>query len=503
MHTAWDKQRNKVITPSEAQRGTYYYCLGCKKAVTVRALGPYSLVTPYFAHLKYVSGEDCPYFVSGEYTYNPSYFGQEISLPVNPTPPLQKNTANANFSRNLYLIYEKNWELKLILTLMPSLNRWDGYIDITAAYGTKRIVNVMNERRLEIDVNFNFSLDSIKREGRVDDETWGNLINNFDLINPIGGIFNAPFGTGRKLAPGEKLRLGETYVFIPSKEFEFNNTISSISENVFNKDNINLYQFTLSDNLATDKIDDIEKAFDREIAKNKPEIKALNLFPLKITTDGTYIVSPDTTELRFETEIKSEIDVRMIQGLGANHVEYDNDLIIVDISQSSGLEIYWNHYPMIRICKGNADFYNTKGITLEIDQQEFNILDKNLKENIAKNKTIKLHSAYLQVANLVKFRFLNSIENINVEDIIEITDDFELDAQGFGYIYYCHNEEITKEITGNNNSLPHNWLIFSGQLSKNHKEIKNVLRSLDQINDKYSGQAKFHLMKLKNINKLR
>lgn len=503
MYRAWDKQRSKIITPSEARRGTIYFCPSCKKEVTVRALSPSSLVTPYFAHLKHVADQNCENFFPSEYSHFPTGWIQENDHPTSSTTPVTRKVYETNFAKNLYLINQSSWELKLIFTLKPTINRWDGFIDIESTSGTKRIKNVKDEQRLEVAVNFDFSPTSIRKNGNVDAEVWSNLIDNFDIIDPIGGIFNAPFGTGKKLSKGEKLRFGETYVFIPSIQFEFNETLASIIELVFTKNNIKLYQFTIDDGLTIEEIRDIENAFGVEVVKNKPEIKALNLVPLRITADGTYIISAETKELRFECHNKSEIDVKVINGLAEKQVKFDGDYIIVDTIQCNGIEIYWNHYPIIRVSKGNVDFFNPTGIKVEIDDQEFNLLDKNLKLHIPNHKIIKLQSEYLQISHLLKFRVLNSLQNIEVEDSIDVNDDFELDAQAFGYIYFCHNQIPENIRSRKRDYIPNKWLIFSGQLSKNVKEINNTLLSLNQLHSKLNGQGRFHLMKIKNINKLR
>ena len=51
MFRAWDKGKNRLIYPSEAISGRYYYCPACKKVVTVRALGSYSVIPVSYTHL--------------------------------------------------------------------------------------------------------------------------------------------------------------------------------------------------------------------------------------------------------------------------------------------------------------------------------------------------------------------------------------------------------------------------------------------------------------------
>lgn len=501
MFRAWDKGKNRLIYPSEAISGRYYYCPACKKVVTVRALGSYSVI-PYFAHLKNVADIDCENYVPSEHTYT-SYpaINRDIVSIQNDVP--KNNIPKASFAKNLYLIFQNSWQLQLALTIRPTKNRWEGYVDIETTSGTKRIKNDKHDQVLQIDIKFDFSPNSISKSGNVDNEVWDHIVEEFDMINPIGGIFNAPFGTGKKLSIGEKFHIGETYVFIPKLDFEFNSTIKSISELVFSQNNTNLYQFTIHDSLKEEEIKEIENVFGIPVVENKPELRAIDFHPLRVTSDGTYIVSKETGKLIFTCQNNNAIEIVMVNGLADKNIKFIDDKVLIDITKSDGVEFYWNHYPLVRILKGYAEFFNPDGITVEIDKQEYNLLDKNISFQLDKSKSLKLLSNYLNLKNLIKYRLIKTLEiDNNFEMIINLKDEFELDANAFGYIYFSHNSYQEEKVNLTSNTINNRWLIFSGQYSKNSKEVNNTLSSLGQLNKNFNSHGKFHLMKLKNSNKI-
>lgn len=376
MDIAKDSNGKNILADSpEAIRERRYSCINCGRQVTLRAKGSFQ-VRPYFAHLPGVANtEVCELYVQSNYENwfprTPPFY----TPPIAPKSPTSVNSGAFSTNQNIYIHNKKGvWGLSLVL----KLNQWQrsdsGYILIRTMRGDVRIdhneISFMGGDKLSIKIDFNFSAESITRNGSIDESLWAQLTENPRTLSPLNEVYMALEASGRKLGLNERLRKNLDYLYVSSKEI-----IGSIFlETVFRVDQVDqvwIYNFRIPLEFDSTKTEEIEEFLGRSVVDQPPKFSLEGLYPVSVDVDGTYIVLKSTKYFYLKTdgylEVKSSkryIDRTPIEG-GTKY----------DVSLVDDFMILWENYPLIRFEKGRAKDKRVNGIKIVYGKNQIDLLD--------------------------------------------------------------------------------------------------------------------------------
>ena len=497
MHKARDYNNKEIFAyDPDARKGGQYFCLRCGARVSLRAKGSRKVVA-HFGHLHGVANkEKCELYVESNYdSFHPSKPLFEWPLfdkPINPTK-FQKESFIS--TQNLYLKNDEgNWKLFLVFKLMLWERKNSGHISISSHLGNYKIdsnvINLAKGKIKPLEIDFSFNEACLQKSGSVDVELWNQLTNNFNSINPINSIFNSPDGTGRKLGPQERLKKGQKYVYVSDIELGNSKNLEIFKES-YKVNAVWIYPFEIKTTASDSEVEYLTSFFERSVVDSRPEFTLINLYPINVEVDGTYIIQPTTEFFCLQTE-SNELIVRSSKTF--NKIErIDDKTVKYYLDGIDDFMIMWHNYPEIRFEKGPHQNKDNDGFKVIFNGIETNLLDGN-KPVLTKfdirfsDSNFDFKNAKVYVDGERKYPKLNDSMTVSSENLI-------VDAGCFGYLdsyNECKHYDNENKDRGENDQA--NLFKFLGlKLKRMHPNLDN-----NKINRQFENQRKYHLRKLKN-----
>ena len=496
MHKARDHNKKEINAYSaEARPGGIYFCLCCGAPVTLRA--KYSKkVKPHFGHLHWVaSKEKCELYVQSNYD------SWQHNTPLWPpfdgpiSPPIVRKSAFTP-THNLYLKNDDgNWELFIVFKLLPWERKNSGHILISSLRGDYKIdsnaINFSNGKIKPLEIDFSFNKNCLHKSGSVDDELWNELTENFESISPINSIFNSPDGTGRKLGLHERLKKEQEYVYVSDSEV-MDSKILDIFKERFKVDSVWIYTFEIKTSASYPQIEYLTSFFQREIVDSRPKFTLINLYPIDVETDGTYIIPPSTEFFCLQTE-SDELEVRSSKTFSKKE-KLDDKTVKYYLDGIDDFRIMWHQFPEIRF---------EKRVHQNKDFDGFKVHINGIERNLIGDSKLDLKKFEIRFSDL-NFDFKHTKVFLDGqrkypkldETITGISEHLILDAGCFGYFdsydqSNLYDIEIQDEIKQEHSNL----LKFLGlKLRRIHPDLDSHL-----INQPFASQRKYHLRKLNKL----
>jgi hypothetical protein len=436
---ALDTRTGDKVFPSGAMRHRRYLCPCCKKEVTVRSIDRLSRRAPHFAHLKGRADINCENFFASISSQLPVAKKFQQLIPKTLEFNFDSTTYDG-FSKGFYLILQED-EVQLFFQFRVKSARsdWTGQIEVDSLDGVKFFAanTIVGKHVFPVDIGF--TEENIKRIGSVDEEIWRLL--SFDMTKVSGNMefFHAPYSNGRMLGEHEAIVLGEVYVVSSKSSLNKNVIISPMIEAVWKIREIDLFQIRLPNSLPEEDRTSLEEIFARKISLRRPAFKLLDPLPHFIELDGTVRISKSTNliVLSFDCE-PNEIEYAILGGIsGLDTVEFNQNLLLVDVADSRGVEIYWQKSMMIRIEKGRIPEILTSGVAVYSSGIAHNMLDSVSMRSIPLNAEFYLDCPLADVEkNILVNKELSLLGVAKNGQIFLSENGVSVDAGSFGFFEF-------------------------------------------------------------------
>ena len=459
MDYALDTRTGEKVFPSGAMRHRRYLCPCCKKEVTVRSIDRFSQRIPHFAHLKGRADKNCENFfqsISGHVS-TVKKFSQLV--PKN----LELNFGAKIYdgiSKGLYLVLHGD-QIQLYFQFCVKSERsvWSGQITVEALDGVKSYSSRTINGKHEIPVSIGFTEENIKRFGYVDEDIWRLLSSDIPSVSGNMNFFHAPYSNGRMLGEFETIVFGEVYIVSSKSSLDQHPLISPMIETAWKIGGIDLFQIRLPNYLPVDDRAVVEEIFSRKISPRRPALKLLDPLPHLIELDGTVRITNGISliVLSFDCD-PIEISYAVLGGISElDMVEFNQNFMLVDVSNSRGIEIYWQQCLMIRIEKGRIPEMIIPGVTVNCDGIAHNMLDSAAIHSISLNTKFYLECPLIDVEKNVSVKkgYTLLASDTNRQSFIS-EDGVSIDAGSFGYIEFL-DESLNKSVVQEKPILPAEW----------------------------------------------
>ena len=439
------QRKDKWINACDAVKNKRYSCPCCNEEVTVRSIDPSSKTQPYFAHLKGVANADCENFVTSQYVsaYQSEYVSPKglVSTSIKTLTPTQPKIGTKSV-KNLYLkVNDSVWELYFSFHISVAHSKWDGRITINGLKGVKNFsCNKIATEQYKVLVDFNFDETYIRKDGHIDDTICEFFSNDIPKVTGDLNVFHDPYSTGRLLKKSDNLFIGEVYIIAINESYNMLSIFDGLIQIHQKIDNIDFYQIELTDIIGSNVKSDIELFLGRKIQPRRPAIKLLNPLPEKIGFDNTIYVSNNTKKLVISYDCdKSDLDWDPINGIREyDDVNSNNNILIINSCNFSGIELFWQKSLMFRIIKAYTKSIEVPGFTINNGENKFNLIDSSFKHKVIHDSEFTIDSSRLTFSNLLKIRQgeSNLLSIFKKNEQHYFVHGLEIDAGSFGYFLF-------------------------------------------------------------------
>ena len=443
MQFAYDQHR-KLIVASSARPFTVYFCPACDKQVTARSLGPGRMRAPYFAHLRGVTNAECE-------NYNPSFWVSsnvrrssasryQPTLPYTRGPRLLSGLPSGAgiryvSNKNLYLKFEDKWNLYFSISFKKSTNYWSGRLLINGIFGQTEINYHNADKKFSAIVPFNFSENTVEKEGYVDEFILLELEKEFPSLELFDySFFLANETSGRLLSQGESLRLGQEYslvtkFIIPGEIYDLAN-LSFLAE----VDSYSIYQLCISAQTKIEDIHSLEEFFEKKVESQKPQIALDFPLPHGIEVDGTVLIPQSSKNLRLDIQPSlDDIDIRALGGvIDESNTLFQDNTVEIELEKIEGILIYWQNSLLLAIEKHSNHMHQFHAALIETaDGNTIDMLDSASLAAINFGDLISVTiPAYYSKK---KIRYQSFEGSKALPDLLTISDSDVIDVRPFGY----------------------------------------------------------------------